>query len=133
MIAYVYLKTTNQITSIVNDVLNITDTDVLGKVDFAKGNDFALLGVYCSSTPLTKEVEGQIVNLEIFDIIEGSLIDNSRRIRILTRLEELDKVITRPAENYIKFLMDNYNYIPYQTELDVITEKVALRLELSLL
>lgn len=129
MIGYVYLKSNNEIRAIINDVVTINDTDVLGKSDYAKGNDFNLLAVICLEQPITKELNQEIVNVKIGDIIDiTNLVDLSPRIKILSKLEELDKIITRPIEQ----LYFDANLTPSYPEMaQAIVEKQALRVQLA--
>ncbi len=55
------------------------------------------------------------------------LSEEAKRNIILTQLAELDKIVSRPMENMLKFMMQTQNYMPYQVELDTIQQKETLR------
>lgn len=79
MIGYLYLKSNNQIVSIVRNIHTITDTDVLGLSDYAKGNDFSMLDILCVDEPLTKiktVLNGfEEVELETLDTLDALTLE----------------------------------------------------------
>lgn len=133
MIAYTYLKSNNKIISRVKNVTQVTGDSVTGIYGATKGIDTSLVGIILLDTDieLTKTVGAEAVPLGSGDIIDiAPLTDVKRRFEIFNRLEELDKVISRDTE---QLYVDASLTPSYSTMADAITEKVALRLELTAL
>ena len=88
MIAYLYLKSNNQITSIVEDLVSIADKDVIGTSSYAKGNDFTLLEVFCSETVITKTVDEEELPLEIGDTFDVGELTNHKEQYLLQNVRD---------------------------------------------
>ena len=136
MITYLYIKSNNMITTVIDNPISIDDNNIIGQYGSAKGNDFDILGYITLAEPLLKTEGDNTISDPIYKEFGNTiditgLTDLSERIVIETELRTLDVIITRPQENYINFLMANYSYLPYTTELTAMNRKNALRLRLS--
>jgi len=127
MIAYLYLKATNTVIVIVDDVQTITSTDILGSSDTAKGVNFDTVGVLCVEEAILQDDE---------PLIRGDILspedhtDHTLKLQILNRLQELDAIIDRKTE---QVYIDCDVTPSYQPMLDALIEKTALRDQLQLL
>lgn len=74
MIAYLYLKSNNRIVHIIKEVVSITETDVVGKQAYAKGNDFSVLGVFCVPDNGTTLEIGSILPVESLVNLKNEII-----------------------------------------------------------
>lgn len=83
MIAYLYLKSDNRIVSIIRDVNSISNTEILGVSDYAKGVDFSLVDVFCVENELKKIVDFIEKPLENGDILITEGLINLKNIIVL--------------------------------------------------
>ena len=69
-------------------------------------------------------------NNQFSEYVKVLTAEEQRQV-IINQLAKLDTSMTRTEENIITHMINTSNYQPYQREIDTISQKQALRLQLS--